>query len=139
MLVNDFPLIMLRCLLLTVVVECAASFVLGIRKAADQAVVALANVLTNPVVVVTSTLVGLLCGRTAYFIALAMLEISAVLVEALVYRRVMKLGAGGTDKEFAFFRGGDVRAAIRFAPIIVSFILNCCSYFCGEILNRFVF
>ena len=139
MLINDFPLIMLRCLLLTVVIECAAAFVLGIRKAADQLVVALANVLTNPVVVVTSTLVGLFCGRTAYFIALALLEISAVLVEALVYRIVMKLGAGETDNKFAFFRGGDVRAAVKFAPIIVSFALNCCSYFCGEILNRFVF
>lgn len=139
MLLNDFPLIMLRCLLLTVAIECAAAFVLGIRKAADQLIVVLANVLTNPVVVVTSSFVGMFCGRTEYAVTLALLEIAAVLVEALVYRRVMRLGAGDTDKTFAFFRGGDVRAAIKFAPIIVSLVLNCCSYFIGELLNKFVF
>ena len=138
MLLNDFPLIMLRCLVCTVVIEGVAAFVLGIRRAADQAVVALANVLTNPPLVVSTTLVGLFCGRGAYTVTLIILEVAALLVEALVYRSVMRLGTGSGGR-FSFFTGGDVRFANRFAPIIVSLILNACSYFGGELLNKFVF
>ena len=139
MLLNDFPLIMLRCLVCTVVIEGIAAFVLGIRKPEDQAVVALANVLTNPPLVVSTTLVGMFCGKSAYTVTIIFLEVAAVLIEALVYRRVMRLGAGDSDGRFNLFKGGDVRATKKSAPIVVSLILNCCSYFLGEILNKFVF
>ena len=139
MLLNNFPIVMLRCLLCTVVMECAVAYILGIRNRRDLLTVMLANTMTNPILVAVTTTVALFWGRTPYIITLLLMEIAAVISEAFVYRRVMKMGCGANGKKFAIFRGGDVRAAKKWAPIALSLFLNCCSYFGGEIINRLIY
>lgn len=71
--------LLLTCLLLTLAAELAAALPAGLRGR-DLALVGLVNVLTNPVVVVAHTLFPSLWVTAA-------LEVSAVAVEALYYRR----------------------------------------------------
>lgn len=77
--------------LLTVAVECTAAFLLGLRDKRSLLMVFLANVITNPVVVYTMSLLHLY-GVGAERQILLLLEIAAVGVEALIYVRAFGHG-----------------------------------------------
>ncbi|MCR5522138.1 MAG: hypothetical protein K6F64_00685 [Clostridia bacterium] len=113
--ISLLPYYMIKSLLLTVLFECALAFLLKTRKPLDLATVALAQAVTNPVVVVTNYLITVFIGMTAHYIALAVLEISAFLTEALIYRKLK---------------------TCRMNPFLFSFILNLFSFTAGEIINR---
>ena len=57
--ISHMPALLLRCLLCTVIIECAAAFILGLRKPDEQLTVALVNVVTNPLLVSICILVQL--------------------------------------------------------------------------------
>lgn len=77
------------CLLSTIAVECTvAAAAFRVRNLHGLAVVALAQVVTNPAVVLASTLAyGTLPSQAGRWVALVMLELGALATEALLYGR----------------------------------------------------
>lgn len=118
MTLEQLPLIMVRALLITVAVECAVAWLLGVRTLRDQKVVVLANILTNPILVSTEAAILLLAGRQALLYASVLLEILAISAEALVYIKRIHANTG---------------------PLILSLACNLASVATGEILERFIF
>lgn len=92
---------------LTEAVELTAARLLGIRGRRALSCVFLVNVVTNPAVVYLSGLSRVLLGQSVYPAILAILELGAVLTEALLYRFYL------SDKEFADggFAGDDDKEA----------------------------
>ena len=118
MTIADLPITMAWCLGLTLVLELAAAALLGIRRPRAFLVVALANVMTNPLLVSVSALILLRNGREAYYVSLAVLEAAAVLSEGLAYRFSMKP---------------------KLNPFLFSLLLNAVSYSVGDLINKIIF
>ena len=116
--IADLPFTMAWCLGLTLVLELAAAALLGTRRPRDLLVVALANVMTNPLLVSVSALILLRCGFQTYRVSLAALEAAAVLSEGLVYRFSIKP---------------------EFNPFLFSLLLNALSYSVGDLINKIIF
>jgi hypothetical protein len=116
--INDVPLGMLYCLGTTIVIEGVLAFACGVRRLADQLVVLLVNVLTNPLLVSTGYLILLYLGRTGYDIATAAMEFAVVFVEGLVYKKIL------TDRKH---------------PFLLSLFLNAGSLLIGLGLNQLIF
>lgn len=100
-------------LLLTLVLELVFSFVVGVREGKDIGLVVLVNVLTNPCVVLVYYL------NVYYFkwnrsVVTLILEVGAVAVEALYYKRYGKK----IDRPFLF-----------------SICANVFSYFIGDLIS----
>lgn len=104
-------LLMLICLTLTEAVELPVLYLLGFRRR-DLIIAALANVVTNPPVVLIRFVLLSLTSLPEWSVVLP-LEISAVLVEALIYRR----------------------AAGRKRALPESFIANALSYSLGLVIS----
>ena len=94
---------------LTLAIEVPLAFLFGIRKGTDLLCVALVNVVTNPPLVLILNLYFLHGTPPWYLIAL--LEVAAVGVEALFYRKCLS------------------RCPLR--PLLFSLILNGISYLGG--------
>lgn len=117
--INNLPLIMLRCLVLTILIETVFAILLRVRDKKDLLNIILANSLTNPLVVVSSLYFNLFYGVTGRNISLIFLEISAVLVEGIIYMKFLR------------YRGIN--------PLLLAVVLNGTSFFIGEILNYIIF
>ena len=118
MTLEQLPLIMMRALALTIIIECAAAWILGVRNKQGQRVVLLANCITNPVLVSISAAVMFFSGYMALLVTTLLMEIIVVAVEGIVYKKYL--------------------VAYR-NPFAIAFICNACSYAAGEVLNRLVF
>ena len=100
--------------LITVAVELAVGWLLGLRDRRSLVIIFLVNVVTNPVVVFllnVEYLYGLPVGRIPLTL---FLEVSAVIVEALLYRISLK-----TERN----------------PFLIALILNFASYGAGILIN----
>ena len=110
---------MLRSLLLslalTLILELAAALLLGIRHRRDLAVVALVNVVTNPLVVLTLNLFLFTAQSAPPWYLTAGLELAAWLAEAFFYRTCLS------------------RKPLD--PFLLSLILNSISYLGGLLLR----
>ena len=95
-------------LLLTLLLECAFSFVTGARTPRRLLLVVLVNVLTNPIVV-------LLCTLFPSPLLTAVMELAAVLTEGAIYR---------------------ARADWLRRPFLFSLAINAFSYLTGLLINR---
>ena len=115
MILNDIPFIMIRCLLLTILIELTLALILGIRDKKDIINVILVNVITNPVVVMSQILLYLRFGYKIEMIGIIVLEILVVPVEGLIYNKVLN------------YR--------KINPFLLSLILNGTSFLIGEIIN----
>lgn len=104
---------LLLSLTLTAALELGAALLLGIRARKDLLLILLVNVLTNPPLVLTLDLVYLTRGMPPWYL-IAALELSAVGVEALLFRRRLRYS--------------------RIPPLLLSFFLNALSYFGGLLL-----
>lgn len=116
MIVNELPRIMIKCLLLTVLIELAIALLIGIVKRRDLLNVILVNVVTNPLVVSLPILFMLLYGVRARYIVLIILELLTVIFEGFIYSKVL-----------------DYK---KLNPYIISLMLNLGSYLIGEVINR---
>ena len=115
---NDLPLILVRCLVLTLVFECGAALLLGVREKPDLITVALVNVMTNPPAVLCMFLTGFFLGRSVRIPVEILLEVLVVVAEGLIYKKLLKYD--------------------RIRPMLLSLILNGVSYGLGQIVNLFV-
>lgn len=116
---NDLPLTMVKCLLLTVLIEGAAAMILGVRDKTDLLFTLLVNALTNPPLVVLTFFVGFYYGNTVRMPVEIAAEISAVLIEGFIYHKVL-----------------DYKKINHF---LLSLILNGISYASGFVLEKFIF
>ena len=87
-LVQELLFVFVRSLTVTIAIELVvAAFLFHIRDVRRLLVVALAQVATNPLVVYLSLLVaGLTQDFVLYYIAVGFLELSAIVVESVLYR-----------------------------------------------------
>lgn len=115
-LINDLPFIMIRCLLITLIIELIVAFIIKIRDKKDLINVALVNLLTNPIVVSVPILVYINYFGNSQKISLIILEVLTLFVEGFVYSKVLKYK--------------------KINPYLISLILNCSSYFLGELVNH---
>ena len=113
--INDVPEILLRCLLLTIIIELSVALIIGIRDKKDLINVILVNILTNPIVTSIPVLINLHFGILARNIVLYTLEIITFLVEGIIYFKTLKYK--------------------KINPFLVSLILNLSSYLTGELIN----
>ncbi len=118
MLTGNVFLTMAVCLVLTIVLEGAAAFLLGVRTLHGQTTVLLANIMTNPLVVSLNILMTLRFGQAGSYGSLVVLEAAAFLAEALVYRR---------------------NPPCRRNPFLLSALLNGFSFLCGIVLSHFLY
>lgn len=113
---QNLPLILVRCLLLTILIEGVTALILGVRSKKDLLNTVLVNLITNPVVVFSVFTVGYFFGNRVRMPLEYAEEIAVVLIEGLIYNKVM-----------------DYR---KINPFLLSLILNGASYACGFIFNK---
>ena len=77
-------------LILTIILELLISYMLGIRNKKDFKVVILVNIYTNPFVVFLSNIVQLMNNTLLYYCSVFILEIGAIIIEALLYKKYLK-------------------------------------------------
>lgn len=100
---------------LTLLLELAGALLLGIRHRRDLAVIALVNVVTNPPLVLTLNLYLQTQHSPPPWYLIAILEIAAVVAEALLYRACLSRKKPN--------------------PVLLSLVLNIISYFGGIVLR----
>ena len=117
MVVKQIILTLIVCLILTLVLEEVTALIVGVRKGFDLTVILFSNLLTNPVVVFSGMLLASFTNipRPVYIIVL---ELAAFITEALIYRKLLF-----TKKP---------------SPFLLSFILNCVSFFAGTTLSSLI-
>lgn len=113
--VYNLPLIMLRCLVLTVLIETIVAIILGVRKKKDILNIVLANIITNPPLVSSTFACNIFFGLQARNILEAILEISVVFIEGFIYYKYL-----------------DYK---KINPFILALLLNVASYGLGEVYN----
>lgn len=114
MTLEQLPFIMLKALCLTIMIECAAGWILGVRGRHDQGIIVLVNLLTNPLVVSLGAAVLFFAGREYLMPATIAMEIMAVIAEGLIYKRHL---------------------TVKTDPFVLSLICNMSSYLIGVIIN----
>ena len=118
---------MLVSFLLTEAVELGCAWLLGLRWREGAGLIFLANLMTNPAVVLISTLLPM---RTPLWVTknlvLGILEVLAWLAESLLY-------AHGRESIREMV---PMRLSHRAGPYLLSGILNACSFGAGLILNH---
>lgn len=115
---NELPMIMVRCLILTIVVEVIVGLILGIRNKKDIINVILVNIVTNPIVVSIPILIYLYYGYNYERLSLYILEVITLFVEGLIYLKVLNYK--------------------KINPFLISLFLNLSSYLIGELINYFL-
>ena len=109
---------MLLALALTILIEGCGAFLLGIRTRRGQAVVLLANVITNPVLQCTLTAVSFFWSPSLYYYFLIPLEVAAVIVEGRLYKSFLQL---------------------KLNPFLFSLLLNAGSFGLGKLIFKILF
>lgn len=99
---------------LTLLLELGAALVFGLRKGRDLLLVALVNILTNPIVVLVWNLTNLYTQVAPPRYLVAVLEIAAILTEGALYRLRLETN--------------------KWNPFVLSLILNAISFFGGLLL-----
>lgn len=105
-------------LFLTLIIELTITVLMGIRTKEDIRVIICANVCTNPVVVYIVNCVSIISGKLLiYWITVAILEIFAVIVEYIIYKKYLKFN--------------------RINPFVISLMCNVISFGTGLVINYF--
>lgn len=115
MLINEIPYYMARAVILTVIIETCVSFIIGIKNKKDLLNIILVNIMTNPLVNSITIFLNFHFGIFSRNVGLVILEILALISEGFVYKKYLNFK--------------------KINPYVLSLILNCSSYFIGEIIN----
>ena len=110
----ELPYYMVKCLILTILIETVIAFILGYRKK-DLLNVILVNIVTNPIVTTIPVYFNVKYGVFERNIALLVLEITTLFTEGFIYLKCIE------------------RKKIN--PFILSLLLNLSSYGLGLIIN----
>ena len=115
MLINNLPLIMLKCLILTIIIEIIIGLLLKIKNKKDILNITLVNLITNPIVVSIPVYINIKFGLLERNICLIILELLTLFIEGFIYKKVLNYK--------------------KINPYLISLILNLSSYLIGEIIN----
>lgn len=115
MLINELPLLMLKCLIITIVIEIILSLILKVKTKKDILNIILVNIVTNPLVVSIPVLINISLGILERHICLLILEVFTVLFEGFIYYKYLNYK--------------------KINPFLLSLILNLSSYLIGEVIN----
>ena len=118
MLIRDLPIVMLKSLLITIVIEEIIAFILKYRKK-DLINVLLVNVLTNPLLNSIIVAINFYYGLHYRNIALGILEVMVVIIEGMIYNKYLE------------------RRKIN--GYLLSLILNLGSFLLGEVINKIIY
>lgn len=118
MLINELPKLMLRSLICTIIIELVVAIILGIRNKKDILNIVLVNIITNPLVAVIPVYFNFFYSLKMRNTVLIILEILTLIFEGYIYKKYLNYK--------------------KLNPFILSLILNCGSYFIGEVINRFL-
>ena len=113
--IDELPLIMVKCLLFTIIIEVVIGFIIGIRNKKDILNVILVNIFTNPLVTSIPVFIYIKFGYKMEVVTLVTLEIFAFVSEGFLYGRILN------NK--------------KINPYLISLILNLSSYFIGCLIN----
>lgn len=116
MLINEIPILMLRCLICTIIIELTIALIIGIRDKLDIINVILVNIITNPLVAIIPVYFNIFYSLKMRNIVLIILEILTLIFEGIIYKKYLNYK--------------------KLNPLIISFILNFSSYFIGDIINK---
>ena len=116
MILNKLPFMMLRCLILTIIIEVIVAVILEIRNKRDLLNVVLVNILTNPIVVTVPVYFNIQYGILERRVCLIILEILTVWIEGIIYKKYLNFK--------------------KINPYVLSLILNSASYIIGELINN---
>lgn len=114
MTLEQLPLIMIRALALTILIEAAAGWIMGVRDRHGQSVIVLVNLMTNPLVVSLGAAVQFFAGREYLAPVTIVMEIMVVIAEGFIYSRYLDA---------------------KVNPYILSLACNLSSYLIGAALN----
>lgn len=112
-----FSLIVSLCL--TIIIELAISFELGIKNKEDLKVVLWVNIFTNPIVVYIANCIKLLNNDLIYNIIVIIMEVIVVIVEYGLYKKYLE------------YKGKP--------PLLISSVNNIISFSLGIIISKFIF
>ena len=115
MLINDLPIMMLKCLILTIIIEIIVSIILKIKNKKDILNIILVNCITNPLVTSIPVYFNINFGLLERNISLLILEILTLFIEGFIYKKVLNYK--------------------KINPYLISLILNMSSYLIGKIIN----
>ena len=113
--IDELPMIMVRCLILTIIIEVVMGLILGIRNKKDILNVILVNIITNPIVVTVPILIYLYYGYRYERLSLYILEVITLFTEGFIYMKVLNYK--------------------KINPFLISLFLNLSSYLIGELIN----
>lgn len=119
MYVYELPIVMIRCLIITVLIETIIAIIIGIRSKKDILNVVLVNIVTNPLVVSVPIYFNYKYGLIARNICLLAFEILTLVFEGIIYYKYLNYE--------------------RINGFILSIILNGFSYLIGEIINYSIY
>lgn len=118
MTIDELPIVMIRCLLVTIIIELLVALILKVKDKKDILNIILVNTMTNPLLV--SLTVYITYNRIFNRIAsIVILELIVVIIEGFTYKKILNFK--------------------KINPFVLSLILNTSSYFIGEIINYFIY
>lgn len=115
MIINEIPIIMIKCLLITIIIEISIAFNLKIKAKKDFINIILVNLMTNPIVVCIPVYINIKYGLFQRNIMIVILEILTIFVEGIVYKKYFKYN--------------------KINPYLISLILNLSSYIIGDFIK----
>lgn len=110
---------MLLCLFFTLLIELLFAFILKLRNKRDYLNIILVNIITNPILVISTYIIGVLYGNSIKDSTTYILEILVVIVEGFIYKKFLDY-----KKIDGYF---------------LSFILNACSYLIGLVISSIIY
>lgn len=116
--INDLPIIMLYCLVITIVIEVIGALLIGVRDKKDILNVILINLVTNPLVTSIPIFMLVYYGFKERVIMLIILELLTFIGEGFIYSKTL------------VFK--------KVNPYLLSLILNLLSYGVGEFVNYII-
>ena len=89
MLISDLPMMMLKCLICTIIIEVLVSVILRVKNKKDILNIIIVNIMTNPLVTSIPVFLNIQFGLLERHVGLFILEIFTVISEGLVYKKYL--------------------------------------------------
>ncbi len=118
MLISELPVVMIRSLLITIIIEVVIAIILGYRKI-DLLNILLVNIITNPLLNSLTVYVNVQYGLKMRNITLIILEIVILFIEGYLFQKYL-------DRK-------------KINGYLLSLILNASSFILGMIINNIIY
>ena len=118
MLISDLPVVMIRCLVITILIETTIAFIIKYRNR-DLLNVVLVNILTNPILNSVMVYINVYYGLKIRNIFVIIFEILVVIIEGAIYQKYLENR--------------------KINGYLLSLLLNISSYVLGLVINKIIY